>query len=133
MGFLFEGWLICFMDIGSGLGGVVLDLLCCWFESEFIGIEIVFLLWLVSWLWVVLVGNCCCFVCGDYLLLDFGDYDVVFVYLLLVVMEVLWYKVCVEMKLGILFLSYEFYIFGIILDVVVELEDGGRVLYGWCM
>ena len=102
-------------------------------ESEFTGIEIAPLPWLVSRLRAALAGNRCRFVRGDYLLLDFGDYDVVFAYLSPAAMEALWHKARAEMKPGTLLLSYEFHIPGTTPDVVVEPEDGGRVLHGWRM
>lgn len=132
-GLLPEGRPIRFMDIGSGLGGAVLDLSRRRPESEFTGIEIAPLPWLVSRVRAMLAGDRCRFVRGDYLRLDFGDYDVVFAYLSPAAMEALWHKARAEMRPGTLLLSYEFHIPGAPPDVVVAPEGGGRVLHGWRM
>ncbi|NQE47664.1 methylase [Herbaspirillum rubrisubalbicans] len=128
-----QGRAIRFMDIGSGLGGAVLDLSRRRPESEFTGIEIAPLPWLVSRLRAALAGNRCRFVRGDYLLLDFSDYDVVFAYLSPAAMVALWHKARAEMKPGTLLLSYEFHIPGTTPDVVIEPPGGGPVLHGWRM
>ncbi|KAF1043604.1 MAG: hypothetical protein GAK35_02141 [Herbaspirillum frisingense] len=126
-----QGRPIRFMDIGSGLGGAVLHLSRRRPESEFTGIEIAPLPWLVSRLRAALAGNRCRFVRGDYLLLDFADYDVVFAYLSPAAMVALWQKARAEMRPGALLLSYEFHIPGAPPDVVVQPEGGGPVLHGW--
>ncbi|MBG7620661.1 class I SAM-dependent methyltransferase [Herbaspirillum sp. AP02] len=132
-GLLPEGRVIRFMDIGSGLGGAVLDLSRRRPESEFIGIEIAPLPWLVSRLRAALAGNRCRFVRGDYLLLDFADYDVVFAYLSPAAMLALWHKARAEMRPGTLLLSYEFHIPGSTPDLVIQPEGEGPVLHGWRM
>lgn len=132
-GLLPQGRPIRFMDIGSGLGGAVLDLSRRRPESAFTGIEIAPLPWLISRARAALADNRCRFVRGDYLLLDFGDYDVVFAYLSPAAMVALWHKARSEMKPGTLLLSYEFHIPGATPDVVVQPPEGGRVLHGWYM
>lgn len=122
-----------FLDIGSGLGGAVLDLARRRPESEFIGIEIAPLPWLVSRLRATLGRHRCRFVRGDYLLLDFADYDVIFAYLSPAAMVALWRKARAEMRPGSLLLSYEFHIPGATPDVVIQPEGGGPVLHGWRM
>ncbi len=122
-----------FMDIGSGLGGAVLELARRRPESQFTGIEIAPLPWLVSRLRAALAGNSCRFVRGDYLLLDFADYDVVFAYLSPAAMLALWHKARAEMRPGTLLLSYEFHIPGAAPDVVIQPEGGGPLLHGWRM
>ncbi|NUU02895.1 class I SAM-dependent methyltransferase [Herbaspirillum robiniae] len=128
-----QGRPVRFMDIGSGLGGAVLNLSRRRPESEFTGIEIAPLPWLVSRARAALAGNHCRFVRGDYLLLDFADYDVVFAYLSPAAMVALWQKARAEMRPGSLLLSYEFHIPGAPPDVVVQPEGGGPVLHGWRM
>lgn len=122
-----------FVDIGSGLGGAVLNLSARRPESEFIGIEIAPLPWLVSRIRAALAGNRCRFTRGDYLLLDFADYDVVFAYLSPAAMVALWNKASAEMRPGSLLLSYEFHIPGTQPDMVVEMGEGRPDLYGWRM
>lgn len=128
-----QGRAIRFMDIGSGLGGAVLDLSHRRPESEFTGIEIAPLPWLVSRLRAALAGNRCRFVRGDYLLLDFAEYDVVFAYLSPAAMLALWHKARAEMRPGTLLLSYEFHIPGTTPDLVIQPEGSGPVLHGWRM
>jgi hypothetical protein len=120
-----------FMDIGSGLGGAVLNLSRRRPDSEFTGIEIAPLPWLVSRVRAALAGNHCRFIRGDYLLLDFADYDVVFAYLSPAAMVALWQKASAEMRPGSLLLSYEFHIPGAPPDIVVQPAGDGPVLHGW--
>lgn len=122
-----------FMDIGSGLGGAVLALARRRPDSQFTGIEIAPLPWLVSRVRAALAGNRCRFVRGDYLRLDFADYDVVFAYLSPAAMLALWAKARAEMRPGALLLSYEFHIPGAEPDVVIQPEGGGPLLHGWRM
>lgn len=122
-----------FMDIGSGLGGAVLELSRRRPDSQFTGIEIAPLPWLVSRVRAALAGNRCRFVRGDYLRLDFAQYDVVFAYLSPAAMLALWQKASAEMRPGSLLLSYEFHIPGTQPDIVVQPEGGGPVLHGWRM
>jgi len=128
-----EGRPVRFMDIGSGLGGAVLDLSRRRPDSIFTGIEIAPLPWLVSRVRAALAGNRCRFVRGDYLLLDFADYDVVFAHLSPAAMLALWHKARAEMRPGSLLLSYEFHIPGSTPDLVIQPEGGGPVLHGWRM
>jgi SAM-dependent methyltransferase len=132
-GLLPSGRPIRFMDIGSGLGGAVLDLSRRRPDCEFTGIEIAPLPWLVSRVRAMLAGNRCRFVLGDYLRLDFAEYDVVFAYLSPAAMTALWQKASAEMRPGSLLLSYEFHIPGAPPDIVVQAEEGGPVLHGWHM
>jgi len=122
-----------FMDIGSGLGGAVLELSRRRPDSTFIGIEIAPLPWAVSRVRAALAANRCRFVRGDYLRLDFADYDVIFAYLSPAAMLALWKKASAEMRPGSLLLSYEFHIPGAEPDIVMQPEEGGRVLHGWRM
>ena len=122
-----------FMDIGSGLGGAVLELSRRRPDSDFTGIEIAPLPWAVSRVRAALAGNRCRFVRGDYLRLDFADYDVIFAYLSPAAMLALWQKASAEMRPGTLLLSYEFHIPGTQPDIVMQPEEGGRVLHGWRM
>jgi SAM-dependent methyltransferase len=119
------------IDIGSGLGGLVLDLARRRPESHFAGIELAPLPWLVSRLRAALSGTQARFVRGDYEHLDLGDYDVVFAYLSPAVMDGLWRKAGAEMRPGALLLSYEFDISSSPPDLTIMPTGRGPSLYGW--
>ena len=118
------------IDIGSGLGGLVLDLARRRPESTFAGIELAPLPWLVSWLRARVARNVR-FVRGDYEQLDLGDYDVVFAYLSPAAMGALWRKASAEMRPGALLLSYEFGISAKPPDLTIVPTGRGPSLYGW--
>jgi hypothetical protein len=120
------------IDIGSGLGGLVLDLAARRPESTFAGIELAPLPWLVSRLRALLAGRANArFVRGDYERLDLGDYDAVFAYLSPAAMGPLWRQASAQMRPGSLLLSYEFDIAEKAADLVIAPTGGGPVLYGW--
>ena len=121
------------IDIGSGLGGAVLYLSRIREDSRFIGIELAPLPWLVSHVRALLTGSRGGFVRGDYTLLDFADYDVIFAYLSPAAMTALWNKARAEMRSGTLLLSYEFVIEDVKPDIAVQPKENGPVLYGWHM
>ncbi|MGV3741191.1 MAG: class I SAM-dependent methyltransferase [Burkholderiaceae bacterium] len=122
-----------FADVGSGLGGITLDLARRRPEGEFTGIEIAPLPWLISLLRARLTGNHARFLRGDYNALDFSRYDVVFAYLSPAAMPALWEKARAEMGRGSLLLSYEFHIPGVVPSFSGEPDDYGRCLHGWRM
>lgn len=122
-----------FIDIGSGLGGLVLHLSGRRPESTFTGIEIAPLPWFVSFLRSRLGQGKLRFIRGDYGRLDFASYDVVFAYLSPAAMPALWQKASAEMQPGSLLLSYEFRIPGREPQLISTPLDGGPVLYGWYM
>lgn len=120
------------IDIGSGLGGLVLDLAARRPESTFAGIELAPLLWLVSRLRALLAGRANArFLRGDYELLDLGDYDLVFAYLSPAAMGALWRKASAEMRPGSLLLSYESGIAEKAPDFTILPAGRGPLLYGW--
>ncbi|MDB5909148.1 MAG: SAM-dependent methyltransferase [Massilia sp.] len=120
------------IDIGSGLGGLVLALAARRPESAFAGIELAPLPWLVSRLRALLAGCANArFVRGDYELLDLGDYDLVFAYLSPAAMGALWRKASAEMRPGSLLLSYEFGIAEKAPDLTIVPTGRGPSLYGW--
>ncbi|TCS39135.1 hypothetical protein EDC30_10186 [Paucimonas lemoignei] len=121
------------IDIGSGFGGLVLDLSARRQDSRFEGIELAPLPWLVSKLRARCRGSRAEFRRGDYLALNFADYDVVFAYLSPAAMPSLWEKAHSEMRPGTLLLSLEFLIPEQAPDIVLEPVQGGKVLYGWRM
>ena len=120
-----------FIDIGSGLGGLVLNLAQRRPESTISGIELAPLPWLASWLRARLVRSRGHFIHGDYMHLDFSQYDVVFAYLSPAAMSALWEKAGIEMQPGTLLLSYEFSIPGAVADVIVTPQTQGPTLYAW--
>lgn len=119
------------VDIGSGLGGLVLNLARNRPDAQFSGIELAPLPWLLSSLRARLSGNGCRFVRGDYELLDFGTYDVVFAYLSPVAMDALWVKAEREMRPGSMLLSYEFMIHARTPDQAIVAKSMSAPLYVW--
>jgi SAM-dependent methyltransferase len=119
------------IDIGSGLGGLVLELARRRPESTFAGIELAPLPWLLSRLRARLAGSTARFVRGDYEQLDLGDYDAVFAYLSPAAMDALWRKASAEMRPGSLLLSYEFDIAAQAPDLTIVPPGRGPSLYGW--
>jgi hypothetical protein len=119
------------IDIGSGLGGLVLDLARRRPDSTFAGIELAPLPWLVSMLRARFAGGNARFVRGDYEELEFGDYDVIFAYLSPAAMDALWRKASAEMRPGTLLLSYEFAIAAKAPDLTIMPTGPGPALYGW--
>ena len=120
------------IDIGSGLGGLVVNLAARRPDSQFEGIELAPLPWLVSRLRQA-AGARCRFLRGDYHRLDFGAYDVVFAYLSPAAMPALWAKARAEMRPGTLLLSHEFAVPGATPNRARQTRPGGPMLYGWVM
>ena len=96
------------IDIGSGLGGMVLHLARARPDCDCLGIELAPLPWLLSWLRAKLGGSRARFLRGDYQGLDFSQFDLVFAYLSPAAMDSLMRKCRSEMKSGSLLISYEF-------------------------
>jgi SAM-dependent methyltransferase len=122
-----------FIDVGSGLGGLTLELARRRPESRFSGIEIAPLPWLLSRLRARLLRSDARFLRGDYNALDFSRYDVIFAYLSPAAMPALWEKARAEMRPGSLLLSYEFPIPQTTPDLSGGADESGRRLYGWRM
>ena len=121
------------IDIGSGLGGAILHLSAQRPDSQFVGIELAPLPWLVSRVRACFSKGNARFICGDYTRLDFSEYDVIFAYLSPAAMTALWQKASSEMSAGALLLSYEFPIDGAPAHIAEHPRAGGPVLYGWRM
>jgi len=119
------------IDIGSGLGGLVLDLARRRPESIFTGVELAPLPWLASWLRARLTGSRARFVRGDYESFDFAEFDVVFCYLSPAAMPALWAKCLAEMKTGSKLMSYEFIIPDQPPNLVIPITQSGTSLYIW--
>lgn len=119
------------IDVGSGLGGLVLDLARRRPDCEVSGIELAPLPWGMSRLFALITRSRARFLLGDYDALDFGHYDAVFAYLSPAAMASLWRKAEAEMRPGSMLLSYEFDIPGRLPDLSVKTTDSKKVLYVW--
>lgn len=119
------------IDIGSGLGGLVLALAERRPESAFVGIELAPLPWLLSTLRAKASGSRARFVRGDYESVDFANYDAVFAYLSPAAMPALWKKAAREMRPGSILLSYEFLIREKAPDLSIVPTGSGPPLYVW--
>jgi hypothetical protein len=120
-----------FIDLGSGMGGLVLDLSARSKNGQFFGVEIAPLPWLVSVLRSFFREPPVKFYFGSYTGMDLSHFRVVFCYLSPAAMSDLWLKVKAEMQPGSLFLSYEFIVPDVPPDLCLELESDGSLLYGW--
>ncbi len=98
-----------FIDLGSGLGGVLTHLARVRPDSHFTGVEVAPIPFALSWLRIRLGGYRNCTVRWQSLWdCDLADYDVVFAYLSPVPMSELWTKVERELPPGALFISNSF-------------------------
>ena len=100
------------VDVGSGLGGLVLHMANNMPQSRFTGIEIAPLPWLVSRLRLGATTGNAQFLRNNYEQFNFADFDVVFAYLSPAAMPALWTKAKSEMRPGSMLVSYEFPIVG---------------------
>jgi len=118
------------IDIGSGLGGFVLDMAR---RPGIVatGIELAPLPWLLSSLRAKAQGSPARFLRGDYETLDFAQYELVFAYLSPAAMDALWRKAAREMRPGTLLVSYEFGIGGRLADRTVYPTNSGPALHIW--
>lgn len=122
-----------FIDIGSGLGGLVLHLAAQRATGSFMGIELAPLPWLVSVARARIKRSRGRFVRGDYTALNLASYDVVFAYLSPAAMPALWQKAHSEMRPGTLLLSYEFPIPDVPPHFSIVPESNRRILFAWRM
>lgn len=121
-----------FMDVGSGLGGVLTDLAAQRSDGEYHGIESAPVPWLISWLRIRLGRRINCHAhWGSLWDCDLSRYDVVFAYLSPVPMAALWDKVQREMKPGSRFISNTFAT-AVAPDATVQVDDlHNSTLYIW--
>ena len=119
------------IDIGSGLGGLVLELARRRPDCQIDGIELAPLPWLASRLRAWSSGSRARFLRGDYNALDFSRYDLVFAYLSPAAMTALWRKASQEMRPGSVLVSYEFTIVDREPDLGFVTTDSGKILYVW--
>ena len=123
------------VDIGSGMGGLIMYMGKKYPESKYTGVEIAPLPWLWSYVRNAgrKTGNTK-FLRANYETLDFADFDVVFAYLSPAAMNALWIKAKSEMRPGTMLISYEFPIVGVDEQLSVFPDDNqknGRQLYVW--
>lgn len=98
-----------FMDLGSGIGGVLTHLAGVRSDGRYYGVEAAPLPYLMSWLRIRLGGYRNCEVkWGSLWDCDLSQYDVVFAYLSPVPMNELWQKARREMRPGTVFISNTF-------------------------
>ncbi len=98
-----------FIDLGSGLGGVLTHLARIRPDGQYTGVESAPLPCLASWLRIRLGGHRNCEVrWGSLWDCDLSQYDVVYAYLSPVPMERLWRKARAEMRPGSVFVSSTF-------------------------
>lgn len=121
-----------FMDVGSGLGGVLTDLAAQRSDGGYHGIESAPVPWLISWLRMRLGRRTNCHAhWGSLWDCDLSKYDVVFAYLSPVPMAALWDKVQREMKPGSRFISNTFAT-SVAPDATVQVDDlHHSTLYIW--
>ena len=119
------------IDIGSGLGGLVLELARRRPDCQIDGIELAPLPWLASRLRALLGGSRARFLRGDYDRLDFAQYDLVFAYLSPAAMTALWRKAEAEMRPGSVLVSYEFGIVDKEPNRRFVTTDSKKILYLW--
>ena len=119
------------IDIGSGLGGLVLDLQARRPGVEASGIELAPLPWVISRMRARAAGSGARFMRGDYEDLDFSRFDMVFAYLSPAAMPALWRKAARELRPGAMLLSYEFGIDDRLPNRTVYPTEGGPALHIW--
>jgi len=118
-------------DVGSGLGGLVLDLARRRPDCRVDGIELAPLPWFASRVRAALSGSRARFLRADYENVNFGHYDVVFAYLSPAAMAGLWRKAQAEMRPGSILLSYEFDIPGRMPDRRIVTTKSKKILHLW--
>ena len=119
-----------FLELGSGLGGLIAHLVQQRPDGRYTGIEIAPLPWLCSAIramgsvstWDVRWGN--------FWAEDFARYDVVYAFLSPVPMADLWHKVKKEMRPGTLFISNSFAVPNVEPQQILQLPDRTK-LYLW--
>lgn len=120
-----------FIDLGSGLGGVLTHLARAQPDGHYSGVELAPLPWLWSWLRIRLGGYRNCKVywgsiwdnsLGDGVC-NLAQYDVVFAYLSPVPMEQLWHKARAEMRPGSVFISSSFAVPDHAPQITIQVDD----------
>ena len=123
------------IDLGSGLGGLLLALAAARPDATIHGVELAPLPLLVSRLRIAArrLGNCSV-QWGSYWPVDLAPYDVVFAFLSPVPMSALWDKARREMRGGSLFISSSFAVPGESATRVIVIDDARSTrLHVWTM
>lgn len=121
-----------FIDIGSGLGGLLMKLSGSQPNSTFYGVEIAPIPWFISYIRGLFRKSAVKFQFGNLENIDLSQFDIVFCYLSPAAMPLIWEKARKEMKEGAILFSYEFIIPDVKPDILIEMEGDGSFLYGWC-
>jgi hypothetical protein len=119
------------VDIGSGLGDLLMYMAKAKPQSHFEGVEIAPLPWLISALRAFFRKSNARFKLGNYHALDFSEYDIVFAYLSPAAMQALWEKAVQEMSAGSLLISYEFDIPGKTPCTIIRKDKTSPAIYVW--
>jgi len=129
---------IALVDIGSGLGGLIMYLGKKYPASQFYGVEIAPLPWFLSFARNLLrkPGEAVNtrFIRASYETLNFAEFDVVFAYLSPAAMPALWAKARQEMRPGSMLVSYEFPVVGVGEHLSIYPDNNpefGRKLFVW--
>ncbi len=124
-----------FLDVGSGVGGVLTDLAALRADGEYHGIESAPLPWFVSRVRIVLGRHRNCHAhWGSFWNADLARYDVVFAYLSPVPMAALWEKARAEMRPGSVFISNTFVVAASQPDRRITVDDLHQsTLHVWTM
>ncbi len=117
------------IDIGSGLGDLILNMAKHRPDCEFTGIEIAPLPWLISALRALLLRSKAKFLYKSYFNMSLAPYDIVFAYLSPAAMPALWDKASVEMRNGTLLICHEFEIPNIKPDQSLKLDKTQLTTY----
>lgn len=120
------------VDVGSGLGGLVMYLARVRPHGCFVGVELAPLPWLFSYCRARLGGvHNAEFILKSYAALDFARFDVVFAYLSPVAMADLWRQAKAQMRPGSVLLSYAFIVPGEQPDEILYVENNRPPIYLW--
>ena len=111
-----------FIDLGSGLGGVLTHLAKTRPDGNYEGVESAPLPFLWSWLRILSYPNCKVH-WGSLWDCDLAQYDVVFAYLSPVPMQQLWQKARAEMRPGTLFISSTFAVPELVAHETLQTDD----------
>lgn len=112
---------VAFMDLGSGLGGVLAHLATARPDGRYYGVESAPLPFL--WSWLRLPNKNCEVRWGSLWDYDLSRYDVIFAYLSPVPMEQLWHKAQKEMRPGSIFISSTFNVPDQLPHQTIQIDD----------
>jgi precorrin-6B methylase 2 len=119
------------IDIGSGLGDMSMYIAKLRPDCSVEGVEIAPLPWLISVVRAKLMRSKVDFRIGDYRLLNFANYDLIFAYLSPAAMSELWKKAQAQMRPGAILVSYEFEIEGVEPTNTMQHSELEKMIYVW--